>query len=181
MLRRTSRSSCHVMGRLLASSLLSIWAAFAQGPEANGHLADTTVRVQLLSPLTTAFNRKGDMVSARILEPASYKGAILEGEVQEIKAGAGGKSASVLLEFQTLHMADSVTPVSASLVDVMNSRREADVDEEGAALEKHATGVVGKVFSRSSPTTVRLSAKAPSLSFLPGSEFALQLLFRKGH
>jgi len=28
---------------------------------------------------------------------------------------------------------------------------------------------------------LRLSAKAPDLSFLPGSEFVLQLQFRKGH
>jgi hypothetical protein len=121
------------------------------------------------------------MVSARILEPPDYKGGILEGAVQEIKAGGpGGKPSYILFEFQTLHMADNATPISASLVEAMNSHRQADVDEGGAALEKHAPGIVGKVFSRNS-AGVRLSAKAPSLSFLPGSELALQLLFRKGH
>jgi hypothetical protein len=166
------------MGCLFVASVLSVWAAHAPGQELNGHAGDLTVRVQLLSPLTTEFNRKGDMVSARIIEPGNYEGGILEGEVKEIKAaGIGGKSSYVQFEFQTLHMADRATPISASLVAAMNSHRQPDVDEDGSALEKHATGIAGK---RNSTTTVRLSAKAPGISFLPGSEFALQLLIRKG-
>jgi hypothetical protein len=49
-------------------------------------------RVRLLAPLTTKFNRKGDMVSARVVEPTAYQGSVLEGVVREIKAGsAAGK------------------------------------------------------------------------------------------
>src|ERR1700690_2894577 len=42
-------------------------------------------RVRLLAPISTKFNRKGDMVSARVLAPAKFQDRILEGDIREVK------------------------------------------------------------------------------------------------
>jgi hypothetical protein len=167
-------------------SLLLVWAGFAQGDAATEASTGVTARVRLLAPLTTKFSRKGDLVSARVLLPANYQGSILEGEVREVRAGGpGGKSSYVEFDFHALHVGDKVLPVSASIVESLNSRSQSELDEEGSALETTGRGVAGKliagVFTRNSAALLRLSAKAPDLSFLPGSEFVLQLQFRKGH
>ncbi len=140
-------------------------------------------RVRLLAPLSTNFNRKGDMVSARVLEPASFQGAILEGVIRELKAGGGSaKVSSVQFDFVTLHAKDKAFHVSASLVEALNSRREPGVDEEGAALESTGAGITGKligVFARGASSTLRLTTRFPQLVFAPGSEFVVQLQPRK--
>jgi hypothetical protein len=136
-------------------------------------------RVRLLAPLSTSFNRKGDMVSARVLEPAAFQGAILEGVIHELKTGGDAAGASsIQFEFVTLHTGDKALHVSAVLVEAMNSRREPGVDDEGAALESGGGKLLG-VFSRGSSTTLRLAARSAHLLFAPGSEFVLRLQPRK--
>jgi len=159
--------------------------ASAQGQQADELQPGISTRVQLLAPLTTEFSRKGDMVAARVMEPANYKGSILEGEVRDIRAGGiGGKSSYVEFNFHALHLADKVLPVSAGLGQALNSRRQSQRDEEGSVLEAGGRSAAGKliagVFARNSAAPLRLSAKAPNLSFLPGSEFVLRLQFGKG-
>ncbi|MDR3718722.1 MAG: hypothetical protein P4K98_07960 [Bryobacteraceae bacterium] len=140
-------------------------------------------RVRLLAPLSTGFNRKGDMVSAQVLEPAAFQGAILEGVVHELKAGGDpARASSILIEFVTLHAGDKALPVSAALVEARNSRREPGVDDAGAALETGGPGIGGKligVFSHGASTNLRLTARSAHLSFAPGSEFVLRLQLRK--
>ncbi len=125
-------------------------------------------------------------MSARVLLPANYQGSILEGEVREVRTGGlSGKSSYVEFDFHALHVSDQVLPVRASVVESLNSRGQSELDEEGSALETTGRGVAGKLiadfFTRNSAPPLRLSAKSPNLSFLPGSEFVLQLQFRKGH
>jgi len=180
------RQSWRVEGRSVGALLLLVSAAFGQSKAANEPSAGVSMRVRLLAPLTTRFSRKGDMVSAQVMEPANLKGSILEGEVRDIRAGGiGVRTSYVEFDFHTLHQADKALPVSASIVQITNSRSQSGLDEEGAALETSSRGVAGKlvagVFSRNSPAPLRLSAKAPNLSFSPGSEFLLQLQFRKSH
>jgi len=138
-------------------------------------------RVRLLAPLTTKFSRKGDLVSAQVVEPSMYAGGILEGDVREIRPGGSGKSSSVQFEFHTLHIAGKLLPVTASLTEISNSRHQSGTDDEGNALDAAKHGVAGKVTSVFSHggSGVNLAAKSASLSFGPGSEFVLQVQFRK--
>jgi hypothetical protein len=140
-------------------------------------------RVRLLAPLSTAFNRKGDMVSARVLEPAAFEGAILEGVIRDLKAGGDSSRVSnILFDFVALHIGDKAMPVNAVMVEAMNSRREPGVDDGGAALESGGPGMGAKlvgVFSRGESGSLRLTSRSAHLSFAPGSEFVLQLQPRK--
>ena len=140
---------------------------------------DTSVKAVLQAPLTTKFSRKGDLVSARILDPKEYQNGLLEGEVHEIKAGgSSGKTASVEFDFHKLHISGKVLAVRMSLVSVANSRHQPSVDEEGAAVEtinrRRPEKLVSSVFSRGS-APLRLAVKGPQLSFATGSEFTLEM------
>jgi len=163
--------------------LLLLAAASAAGQD--GSSAAAAFRVRLLAPLTTKFNRKGDLVSAQVVEPATYAGGILEGDIREIKVGGAGKNSSLQFEFHTLHFSGKVSPVTALLTETSNSRHQAGTDEDGNALEGARHGVTGKisgvagVFSHGGGGSVTLADKAASLSFAPGSEMLLQVQFRK--
>jgi len=158
-------------------------ATVAQDVESSAP-AEGDWRVRLLAPISTKFNRKGDMVSARVLTPAKYQDRILEGDIREVRASGGnsGKLASVQFDFHTLHSSDGDLPVSAVLIEVFNSRQQSGVDDEGSALESGAHGLGGKltgVFSRGA--TLHLASKAADLNFAPGSELVLQVRIRKAH
>ncbi|MGC9944753.1 MAG: hypothetical protein ABSF64_00015 [Bryobacteraceae bacterium] len=137
-------------------------------------------RVRLLAPLTTKFNRKGDMVSARVVEPAAYQGSVLEGVIREIKAGgAAGKESTIQFEFHTLHAPSEDLAVTATLVGAANSRGEGGMDETGSPLAagSHALGGIAEAAApqRGSSGSPRLSVRAEHLSLAPGSEFALEV------
>ena len=166
--------------RITNALLFLLLAAPAAAEE--GAPAPATLKVRLLAPLTTKFNRKGDLVSAQVLEPAAYAGGILEGEIREIKASP--KDSSVQFEFHTLHLAGKASPVTAALMETANSRHQSGTDDDGNALETSKHGVTGKisgvtgVFSHGGGA-LRLAAKSANLSFAPGSELVLQVQFRK--
>jgi hypothetical protein len=147
------------------------------------------MRVRLLAPLTTKLNRKGDIVSASILEPAKYQGGILEGDIRDLRAGSSSnKHSSIQFQFHTLHLAGADIPVMVGLVEISNSKKQADIDEDGSMLEAGGgTGLAGlaaAVTRRShrgasdtgpiSGGPFHLAAKASNLSFAPGSELALR-------
>jgi hypothetical protein len=142
--------------------------------------------VRLLAPLSTNFNRKGDMVSARVIEPAAYRGLVLEGVIREIKAGgAAGKDSTVQFEFHTLHAEGEDVTVTAALVGVVNSRGEAGVDEAGKPLAASSRPVGGMPEAgapqRSWSGAPRLSVRADYLSLAPGSELALRVKTKQKH
>jgi len=146
----------------------------------------TVVTVHLLTPLTTKFSRKGDLVSARVFEPEQYRDGILEGEVGEVKPGGpGGKTSSIQFDFRSLHLSGKTLAMSLSLVSGANSHHQSTVDEDGSAVEFASRGVAGKlvssVFSSGSATPLKLTAKGPRVSFAPGSEFTLELQAARTH
>jgi hypothetical protein len=158
----------------------------ASGIAAQDRPTLTALRVRLLAPLTTKFSRKGDMVSARVMEPGEYQNGILEGEVHEVKAaGTGGRTAWVQFDFQKLHISNQVLAVNVSLVGVANSRHEPAVDEDGRAVEVGSRGGGGKrasgAASAVAATPLRLSANGPHVSFAAGSEFTLEMQNLRPH
>jgi hypothetical protein len=137
-----------------------------------------TWRVRLLAPLSTRFNRKGDMVSARVLAPAAYQGSVLEGVIREVKeGGAPGRESTVQFEFQTLHAPGEDLVVTAALLGAANSRGEGGVDETGSPLAagSHALGGIPAAGTPQRASPPRLSVRAEHLSLAPGSEFALEV------
>jgi hypothetical protein len=123
------------------------------------------------------------VIAANVLEPAEYKGWVLEGQVREIKIGDRTHGTYVEFEFLALHLGAKVLPVTAELLGTLNSRGQPGVDEDGRALESGGRGSAGKfglgmLSRRSGPP--RLTVMAPELFFAPGSEFALRVKSRKG-
>jgi hypothetical protein len=165
----------------------------------------TEFRVRLLAPLSTETNKKGDKITAQVLAPAEFEGAMMEGEVKESKSGNKFKGKSVLLfTFQTLvTKSGEQIPVSSDVKGFTNSKGQADVDEEGQVIEKSnnlgkvavATGagaLIGAlagggkgaaigagVGAGAALILVQFGAKAPNIRFDPGSEILLTVQQRQ--
>ena len=145
------------------------------------------LKVRLLSPLSTTFNRKGDMVSARILEPSSLQNGFLEGEIREVNDGGDwGKGSRIQFEFHTLHLPKQSIPISGFPVEVHNSRGAAGVDESGAAIDGLSHGAGSKssplsLFSHGSASFIRMGSKTAHLTFAAGSEWTIQIQVQKPH
>jgi hypothetical protein len=168
-------------GRYAVALLVSVCAlALAQDRGVTLPASGETLRVRLLAPLTTRFNRKGDMVSARVVEPAALAGGILEGDIRDLKTGGPGKEATIQFQFQTLHVADKALPVTAAVLEVANSKHQSGLDEDGSPLDTGGRSHSGKGagISRGSEPA-RLTVKAAAVSFAAGSEFLLQVEPRK--
>jgi len=105
---------------------------------------ETEFRVTLMSPLNTQTSRKGDTVTSQVLAPDAFKGAILEGKVEESKSGGKIKSTSVLtFTFDRLNHNGNVITVQSSVQEMANSKGAKNVDEEGRIIEKKNS--VGKM------------------------------------
>jgi hypothetical protein len=182
---------------LFLSLLLGVFdvaIARAQTPAPN--FKDVDMRVRLLAPLSTKLSRKGDLVSAAVVEPATYEGAILEGDVREIKGGPSQKTAAVQFQFHTLHLAGKAVPLNIAVLNVANSKQQLGVDDEGTQLESDkgalATGkssslgsTLGKFRLGGSKATggsgaFRLQTHASNLTLAVGSEMVVQANSKAG-
>ena len=166
---------------------------------------NTEFRVKLLAPLSTETNQKGDKITAQVMSPAEFAGAMMEGEVKESKSGAKLKGSSVLY-FNFLSVqpkSGAAVLVSSDVKSFTNSQGKANVDEEGRVIEKKnnlgkvaaATGagaligaLVGGgkgaaigagVGGAASLILVQMAVKAPNITFAPGTEFVLSVSPRR--
>jgi hypothetical protein len=199
---RVKEENIAIMSRHLAaiaSALLTSILNFQFSPAqtTSATLQEVELRVRLLAPLTTKLSRKGDLVSAAVVEPTGINGGILEGDVREIKGGAAQKTATIQFQFHTLHLSGKAMPVNIVVLNVANSKHELGMDEEGMQLEsdKGALGTgkissVGSALSKfhvgggkspGSPGVFRLLTHAPSLSLAVGSEMVVQANTKTGH
>lgn len=176
---------------------IALSAAFAQAPavpmSAPAILDAVKLRVRLLAPLTTKLNRKGDMVSAKVVNPGTYEGAFLEGDIREVRAGGGtNKTSTIQFQFHTLHFTGSAIPISASLQAVINSKSVKGADDDGGSFEtgqaientaKHSLGSAVRTLGNaqkepSQPGSIRLAIHASHLSLAVGSELVLRVSSR---
>jgi hypothetical protein len=171
-----------------SSFFLAAASLFGQAPKEQAATAELTVR--LTAPLTTKLNRPGDLVVGKITGPADLAGGYLEGEIKDIHPGAGAKHAEISFQFHTLHASGKNSPVAASVVRIVNSKQQAEVDEDGGAIEQErggASGPAGRLASLAGGLASRitknkpqqaeltkLSSKTASLSLAPGSELTVQ-------
>lgn len=181
---------------LAAAALTTVFACPAQELKPN-----TEFKVKLLGPLSTETNQKGDKITAQVVAPAPFAGAIMEGEVKESKSGNKFKGKSTLLfTFQTLvPKGGNPMPVSSDVKGFTNSKGQQNVDEEGAIIEKKnnlgkmaaisgAGALIGAlagggkgaaigagVGAGAALIMVQFGAKAPNIRFDPGSEILLSV------
>ena len=137
-------------------------------------------------------------VTGEVTLPAELAGARIEGQVVDSKSSRRPNGESSLeIEFVTLHHLGRTMSIESHVVQLRNSKGASGVDDNGHKL-KRDDGVLGKgkkaavrigsaiggLFGRGNKTddaespssTTVLSASAPRIAFLPGSEFDLSLV-----
>ncbi|MFO0503794.1 MAG: hypothetical protein ACK527_16525 [Acidobacteriota bacterium] len=160
---------------------------------------EVVFRVQLSTGLSSRENRKGDKISAIVIAPEAYKGAVLEGNVDEAKSsGKLNKSSTLRFSFSTLTLTNGDTVgVQTQVQGYKNSKGKEGQDEEGNLIEKRGnTGKVGLgtaigaglgalaggvkggaigagIGAAASVLVVSVGVKGPSVMFAPGSELTL--------
>lgn len=104
---------------------------------------NTFMIVELESGLSTESSQQGDRFTARVVEPAEYQGAILEGRVTRVKRPGRVKGVAELqLSFSQIRTPDNRSGnIAAELVEVVNTGRgdEGEVDREGGVRGKDST------------------------------------------
>ncbi len=111
---------------------------------------DTFLRVELLTILSTEASQEGDRFQARVMEPAEYQGAMVDGRVTRVKRPGRAKGkAELQLAFEQIRLPDNRwTNLNAQLVEVIDSPggQSGDVDEEGGVKGKGTTkGDIAKI------------------------------------
>jgi OmpA-OmpF porin, OOP family len=107
------------------------WLAFVLLFGAIAEAQEMQIQVELMNNLATGTSRKGDLVSGRVLNPASFQGDILEGKVTNVQAG---RKSVLTFSFETLRHAGQAIPISSQVQSVSNSKGQMDVDEEGHVI-----------------------------------------------
>ncbi len=103
-------------------------------PRTSSELADGTVlRLRLLNSLSTKTNHEGDRFSARVVEPASYEGATVEGHIARIeRSGKLSGHTEMALEFDTITLRNGRrTPFYAQIEKIYIGDSIKTADEEG--------------------------------------------------
>jgi hypothetical protein len=122
--------------------------------------AKTKVSIELLSPISTQTGRKGDKFSCRIITPAEFAGAIVEGHIRDAKrSGKANKESKLDLAFDRIVTVEGrIADFNATVVEVFEV---ANVGDQGRADNE---GVV-----RNKSTTVKTSIKRAALGALIGA------------
>jgi hypothetical protein len=105
---------------------------------------DTILIVELQSSLSTDATQLGDHFQARVIEPAEFEGAILEGRVTRLKRPGKVKgTAELQLSFESIRTVDNRTAsIHADVVDVVdmgNRDGAGTVDSEGGVKGRNST------------------------------------------
>lgn len=105
--------------------------------------ADTVMRIELLTNLSTDTTQKGDRFEARVIEPAEFQGAMIQGHVSRVKRPGKVKgNAELQLTFDQISMGGQWTNFKAIVIEVedMNGPQGVGkVDEEGGVEGKDRT------------------------------------------
>jgi len=104
---------------------------------------DTTMRIELLTNLSTDATQRGDRFEARVIEPAQYEGARVTGRVKGVKrAGKVRGSAELQLDFEQISLPDGrFTNFNAQVIEVVgqSSGNVGEVDGEGGVRGQSTT------------------------------------------
>lgn len=102
---------------------------------------DTTFALELLSPIDTNSNQKGDKFACKVLSPVEYAGAIVSGHLRKVKSsGKANKKSEIDLAFDTITFADGrVAGFNAQVKEVNDVKGAGDegvADSEGVVKGK---------------------------------------------
>ncbi len=104
---------------------------------------NTTLSVELLTPLSTDVTQRNDPFRARVTAPAEFVDYIVEGRVSEVKRPGKVKGvAHIQLTFEQIRTPDNrVASLRAELVDItpISSASEVEVDKEGGIKGRDST------------------------------------------
>jgi hypothetical protein len=104
---------------------------------------DTTMRIELLTTLSTDATQRGDRFEARVIEPAQYEGARVTGRIKSVKrAGKVRGSAELQLDFEQISLPDGrFTNLNAQVIEVVgqSTGNVGEVDEEGGVRGQSTT------------------------------------------
>ena len=108
------------------------------GPDVPG---ETLFRLELLSPISTATNQKGDRFDCRVLDPTEFAGSIVSGQITKLKRSgkAEGKSEMVLAFGMITLPEGTAQRFGAQVVEVYDVTGAGDqgrADEEGVVKAK---------------------------------------------
>ena len=112
---------------------------------------DTIMRIELLSDLSTNASQKGDQFQAKVIDPREYEGAIISGQVVQVKRPGKAKgTAQLQLSFDQIRFSDGrSSKLSAQVIEIIstgNSQGVGKVDQEGGVQGRSSTkGDVQKV------------------------------------
>jgi hypothetical protein len=112
--------------------------------------ADTVMIVELMSNLSTEASQQGDRFQARVLGPAEYENAVIDGRVIRVRRPGKVKgTAELQLSFDQIRLPDNRwANMSAQVVEVieMGEQGVGGVDDEGGVKGKDSTkGDVTKI------------------------------------
>ncbi|MBS1791750.1 MAG: hypothetical protein JST85_28840 [Acidobacteria bacterium] len=95
--------------------------------------ADTPLRLRLVTPLSTKNNSEGDRFNARVVEPAIYEGATVEGHIARIeRSGKLTGHTEMALDFDTITLRDGRrSPFYAQIEKFYIGDSIKTTDEEG--------------------------------------------------
>ena len=112
----------------------------------NGPIAiprNTILGLELLTPISTDINHRGDRFQARVVEPAEYAGFIVDGNVAELKRPGKVKgTAQLQLAFDQIRSTDNRTAaLRAELMEIapMGGDDAPQVDSEGGVKGRDST------------------------------------------
>lgn len=102
---------------------------------------DMVFMLELLSPISTKTNKKGDEFTCKVLSPSDFANAYVSGKITKVKGSgkATGKS-EIALAFDHITMSDERRGVFSAQVtevyDVVGSGEKGKADEEGTVTGK---------------------------------------------
>ena len=123
--------------------ILSVSALAAPWRDANEVLVpkDTVFSLELLSPISTQTNQKGDKFECKVLSPVYYAGAIVSGHLRKVKnAGKANGKSELDMAFDSITLLDGRSGGFNAQVkevnDVTNAGHEGVADPEGTVKGK---------------------------------------------
>jgi hypothetical protein len=161
-------------------------------------------KLELLSPISTETNKKGDEFSCRVLEPQQFQGAIVSGHITKLKSsGKANKKSEIALAFDTITFKEYESRFDAEVKEVyevgqVGNKGKADQEGtvQGASVKKRAwkraaTGgligiiigailgggqgaIIGGAIGAGIGMTSTLAFNAPNLEFKSGTQFDVQ-------
>lgn len=129
---------------LLVSCIALAPCSFAQAQREKKEVLvpkDVKLAVEILSPLSTKTNQKGDKFSCRVLAPAEYSNSLVTGHIRKAKSSGKAKGKSEMdLGFDTITFPDGrVGTFNAQVLevfDVVDAGEQGRADNEGAVKGK---------------------------------------------